>query len=86
MHDVMNDLATRNKDTLAETLYNYHYDQLSKPIATVIKTLRRNLEIVLNAAGSDESNGPLEGTNRMIKQIQRTALQPAKLQSLTSKN
>ena len=73
MHDVMNDLATRNKDTLAETLYNYHYDQLSKPIATVIKTLRRNLEIVLNAVGSDESNGPLEGTNRMIKQIQRTA-------------
>ena len=44
MHDVMNGLATRNKDALTEALYNYHYDQLSKPTSTVIKTLRRNLE------------------------------------------
>ena len=73
MHDVMNYLAQRNKDRLAEALFSYHYDQLSKPMATVIKTLRKHLEIVLNAAENKQSNGPLEGINRMIKQIQRTA-------------
>ena len=73
MHDVMNYLAQRNKDRLAEALFSYHYDQLSKPMATVIKTLHKHLEIVLNAAENEQSNGPLEGTNRMIKQIQRTA-------------
>ena len=71
MHDVMNYLAQRNKDRLAESLFSYHYDQLSKPMATV--TLRKHLEIVLNAAENEQSNGPLEGINRMIKQIQHTA-------------
>ena len=73
MHDVMNYLTLRNKDQLAEALFNYRYEQLSKPMADVIRTLRKNLEIVLNAAENEQSNGPLEGTNRMIKQIKRTA-------------
>ncbi|MCI1287913.1 MAG: transposase, partial [[Lactobacillus] timonensis] len=35
--------------------------------------LKANLEYVLNAAQFNFSNGPLEGLNRMIKQIERTA-------------
>lgn len=50
MHDVMNYLTLRNKDQLAEALFNYRYEQPSKPMADVIRTLRKNLEIVLNAA------------------------------------
>ena len=38
-----------------------------------LKTFKSNLEIVLNARESKYSNGPIEGINRMIKQIQRTA-------------
>lgn len=41
-------------DRLAEALFSYQYDQLSKPMATVIK----HLEIVLNAAENEQSNGP----------------------------
>jgi hypothetical protein len=40
---------------------------------TILTTFKKNLEIILNASESKYSNGPIEGINRMIKQIQRTA-------------
>lgn len=40
--------------------------------ATLI-TFKKHLELILNGAESNLSNGPIEGINRMIKQIQRTA-------------
>ena len=40
---------------------------------TTLNTFKRNLHDILNAAKFDESNGCLEGTNRKIKQIERTA-------------
>ena len=39
----------------------------------VFQTFKKNLVVVLNASESDYTNGPGEGMNRMIKQIQRTA-------------
>ena len=38
-----------------------------------LKTFKRCLHDLLNAARFTESNGCLEGTNRKIKQIERTA-------------
>ncbi len=40
---------------------------------TTLNTFKRNLHDILNAAKFDESNGCHEGTNRKIKQIERTA-------------
>lgn len=37
MHDVMNYLAQRDKNQLVEILFNYRYDQLSRPMTAVIK-------------------------------------------------
>ena len=51
----------------------YPSEQISPQMTIVIKTLRQNLEYVLNASQFKYSNGALEGINRMIKQIQRTA-------------
>nr|WP_262344801.1 transposase [Lactiplantibacillus plantarum] len=38
-----------------------------------IYPFKKNLEVILNASETGYSNGPVEGMNRMIKQIQRTA-------------
>ncbi|MDN3536879.1 transposase [Limosilactobacillus fermentum] len=43
------------------------------PFQTVLKTLRKNSEGVYNATVLPYSNGRVEGINRMIKLIQRTA-------------
>ena len=51
----------------------YPSEQISPQMTIVIKTLRQNLEYVLNASQFKYSNGAIEGINRMIKQIQRTA-------------
>ena len=48
-------------------------DHVGNMMHTTLNTLKRNLHDILNAAKFDESNGCLEGTNRKIKQIERTA-------------
>ncbi len=64
-------LKNHDKDGLVQYLYNN--DKLSSQMKDVLTTFKKNLEIVLNASESKYSNGPIEGINRMIKQIQRTA-------------
>ncbi|WP_367301270.1 transposase [Leuconostoc carnosum] len=64
-------LKNHDKDGLVQYLYNN--DQLSPQMKTILTTFKKNLEIILNASESKYSNGPIEGINRMIKQIQRTA-------------
>lgn len=46
---------------------------LGPQLRTTLQTFRRNRQAVLNAATSSYSNGCVEGTNRKIKQIERTA-------------
>lgn len=71
MQGIMSRLAERDMDGLVTMLYPA--ERLSPQMTIVIKTLRQNLEYVLNASRFNYSNGTIEGTNRMIKQIQRTA-------------
>ena len=71
MQGVMLCLKNHDKDGLVQYLYNN--DRLSPQMKTILTTFKKNLEIILNASESKYSNGPIEGINRMIKQIQRTA-------------
>lgn len=71
MQGIMICLKNHDKDGLVQYLYNN--DKLSSQMKDVLTTFKKNLEIVLNASESKYSNGPIEGINRMIKQIQRTA-------------
>jgi transposase len=72
MQDFMIALQDRNSTKIAELLdsdINQYCDQLK----TTIRTFRKNRRAVINAAKFSYSNGCLEGFNRKIKQIQRTA-------------
>lgn len=71
LHNVMKNLQEQNLDQLAESLYPG--TELSPQMTAVIHTLRHNIMSVLNASRFRYSNGTIEGINRMIKQIQRTA-------------
>lgn len=71
MQNVMADLRHHDMDNLVISLYST--ERLSPQMNVIVKTLKANLEYVLNAAQFNFSNGPLEGLNRMIKQIERTA-------------
>ena len=71
MQSIMTNLSHRDMDGLTDALYPS--EQISPQMTIVIKTLRQNLEYVLNASQFKYSNGAMEGINRMIKQIQRTA-------------
>lgn len=64
-------LKNRDLDKLAISIYSA--ERLSSPMTVVINTLKHNLEYVLNTSRFNYSNGAIEGTNRMIKQIKRTA-------------
>ena len=48
-------------------------DTIGYQMNITLKTFKRCLHDLLNAARFTESNGCLEGTNRKIKQIERTA-------------
>lgn len=48
-------------------------DEVGEQIRITLKTFKKNMNAVLNSIKYRYSNGCLEGTNRKIKQIQRTA-------------
>lgn len=68
----MQNLKNRDLDQLVVSIYLA--ERLSSQTTVVINTLNHNLEYVLNASRFNYSNGALEGANRMITQIERTAL------------
>lgn len=71
LQGIMSCLKNHDKDGIVH--YLYKNENLSFQMKETLKTFKSNLEIVLNASESKYSNGPIEGINRMIKQIQRTA-------------
>lgn len=71
MQSIMEKLKNQDKDKLVEDLYTNQ--NISPYMKAVFQTFKKNLVVVLNASESDYTNGPVEGMNRMIKQIQRTA-------------
>jgi len=71
MQGIMTCLKSHNQADLVN--YLTHNDPLSSPMAATLTTFKQNSAIILNASKFKYSNGPIEGINRMIKQIQRTA-------------
>ena len=71
MQNIMTCLKQRNQDGFVDALYQPL--NLCPQMKQIVHTLKSNLITVLNATRFAYSNGALEGTNRMIKQIQRTA-------------
>lgn len=71
MQNIMKSLKDHDKDVIVDYLYNTQ--NLSRQMKEIFRTFKKNLEVILNASETGYSNGPVEGMNRMIKQIQRTA-------------
>ena len=71
LQGAMNALEEHDVDQLMDLLFT-KWD-VPAPFQTVLKTLRKNSEGVYNATVLPYSNGRVEGINRMIKLIQRTA-------------
>ena len=71
MQDISKALKDRDTKKLRSLIQSK--DHVGNMMHTTLNTFKRNLHDILNAAKFDESNGCLEGTNRKIKQIERTA-------------
>ena len=71
MQDISKALRDRNINELEQLIRRRNH--VGSMMRTTLSTFRRNLHDILNAAKFDESNGCLEGINRKIKQIERTA-------------
>ncbi|MDN5579347.1 MAG: ISL3 family transposase [Lactococcus raffinolactis] len=71
MQSIMYCIRHHDKDGIVDCLYKN--DKLSSQMKATLITFKKHLELILNGAESNLSNGPIEGINRMIKQIQRTA-------------
>lgn len=72
MQDFMEALTDKDTNKVKE-LINRKSDLLGAQMNTTLKTFRHYQSGVLNGISSKYSNGCLEGKNRKIKQIQRTA-------------
>ncbi|WP_420915234.1 transposase [Lactiplantibacillus paraxiangfangensis] len=70
-HALVDALRTRDYQRFIEVLSRT--DKVSSQLETTIKTYRKHLSLIKNMMASTYSNGPLEGVNRKIKQIKRTA-------------
>ncbi|CAJ1226420.1 ISL3 family transposase [Lactiplantibacillus xiangfangensis] len=70
-HALVDALRTRDYQRFIEALSRT--DKVSSQLETTIKTYRKHLSLIKNMMASTYSNGPLEGVNRKIKQIKRTA-------------
>jgi len=70
-HALVDALRTRDYQHFIEALSRT--DKVSSQLETTIKTYRKHLSLIKNMMASTYSNGPLEGVNRKIKQIKRTA-------------
>jgi transposase len=75
-YDFMQDFmyALADKDTkMIEDLLDRNTSQYCEQLRKTIRTFRKNRRAVINGARMLFSNGCLEGVNRRIKQIERTA-------------
>ncbi|WP_338125958.1 transposase [Lactiplantibacillus argentoratensis] len=70
-HSLTDALRTRNYLSFIKTLEAP--GKISLKLEETIKTYYRHLSLIQNMMESTYSNGPVEGINRKIKQIKRTA-------------
>ena len=69
---ILYSIDTRNKDIFL-SIINGKNDKVSKYMKKAIKTFIKMKEYILNAFDYEYSNGIVEGTNNVIKQIKHTA-------------
>lgn len=69
--DILTAVQRHDQDLLAKTICDYR--KLNCSMDTTIRSLKQNLKAVTNSLKYAYSNGPLEGVNRKIKAIGRTA-------------
>ena len=70
-HSLVESFRSRSYETFLETLKSV--EDVSPQLFSTIKTLIRNKKLIENMTNCRLSNGPIEGVNRKIKQIKRTA-------------
>ncbi len=70
-HDLVK--AFQNRDYSAFITILGKVENVSPQLMTTIKTFIHNKQLIANMASGNLSNGPIEGVNRKIKQIKRTA-------------
>ena len=71
MQDFMSAIETKNKKQIIHLLHSKQ--TVGKQMHQTLLTFKHNYTGVLNGISSSYSNGCLEGVNRKIKQIERTA-------------
>jgi len=69
---ILYSIDTRNKDIFL-SIINGKNLKISKYMKKAIKTFKNMKEYIVNAFGYEYSNGIVEGTNNLIKQIKHTA-------------
>ena len=69
---ILYSIDTRNKDIFL-SIINGKNNKVSKYMKKALKTFRDMKEYILNAFNYEYSNGIVEGTNNLIKQIKHTA-------------
>jgi len=70
-HDLVDALRQRDYSHFIQVLNNP--GTVSSQLEETIRTYRKHLTLIKNMMASTHSNGPVEGVNRKIKQIKRTA-------------
>lgn len=70
-HNLVESFKKRDYQAFLETLKSV--EDVSPQLFSTIKTLIHNKNLIRNMAKCHLSNGPIEGVNRKIKQIKRTA-------------
>lgn len=70
-HDLVKAFQSRDYSAFITILGKV--ENVSPQLMTTIKTFIHNKQLIANMASGNLSNGPIEGVNRKIKQIKRTA-------------
>ena len=69
---ILYSIDTKNKDIFLSIINGKNF-KISKYMKKALKTLKNMKEYILNAFDYEYSNGIVEGTNNLIKQIKHTA-------------
>ena len=81
---ILYSIDTRNKDIFL-SIINGKNNKVSKYMKKALKTFRDMKEYILNAFDYEYSNGIVEGTNNLIKQIKHTACYYRKFKHLKAR-
>lgn len=70
---IIKSIDERDKDKFIKIIHNVNYKRLNKPTIKAIKTYINLEKYIVNAFDYELSNGIVEGTNNLIKQVKHNA-------------